>query len=94
MAFIQIGFGNLVSSDRLISVVGPESAPIRRLVQDARDRGSLIDASSGKKSKSVLVMDSDHVILSALSVEEVEKILSVTQSDTNTVHPETEGQQS
>jgi len=62
VTFIQIGFGNLISSDRLISVVGPESAPIRRLVQDARDRGSLIDASSGKKSKSVLVMDSDHVV--------------------------------
>lgn len=94
MTFIQIGFGNLISSDRLISVVGPESAPIRRLVQDARDRGSLIDASSGKKSKSVLVMDSDHVILSALSVEEIEKLLSITQSDASQADPETEGQPS
>ncbi|NLT11403.1 MAG: DUF370 domain-containing protein [Clostridiaceae bacterium] len=94
MTFIQIGFGNLISSDRLISVVGPESAPIRRLVQDARDRGSLIDASSGKKSKSVLVMDSDHVVLSALSVEEIEKLLSITQSDAGQTLTETEGQPS
>ncbi|HHT76449.1 MAG TPA: DUF370 domain-containing protein [Clostridiaceae bacterium] len=92
MTFIQIGFGNIISSDRLISVVGPESAPIRRLVQDARDRGSLIDASSGKKSKSVLIMDSDHVILSALSVEEIEKLLVMTQSDADKAEPETEGQ--
>jgi len=94
VTFIQIGFGNLISSDRLISVVGPESAPIRRLVQDARDRGSLIDASSGKKSKSVLVMDSDHVVLSALSVEEIEKLLSITQSDAGQTLTETEGQPS
>jgi len=92
VTFIQIGFGNIISSDRLISVVGPESAPIRRLVQDARDRGSLIDASSGKKSKSVLIMDSDHVILSALSVEEIEKLLVMTQSDADKAEPETEGQ--
>lgn len=92
MTFIQIGFGNIISSDRLISVVGPESAPIRRLVQDARDRGSLIDASSGRKSKSVLIMDSDHVILSALSVEEIEKLLVMTQSDADKAEPETEGQ--
>ena len=70
-AFIQIGFGNLASSDRIVCVVSPESAPARRLVQDSRDRGSLIDASSGKKCKSVLVMDSEHVILSALPVEEI-----------------------
>jgi regulator of extracellular matrix RemA (YlzA/DUF370 family) len=61
-------------------------------VQDARDRGSLIDASSGKKSKSVLIMDSDHVILSALSVEEIEKLLVMTQSDADKAEPETEGQ--
>lgn len=75
MSFIRIGFGNLVSSDRLITVVGPESAPIRRLVQDARDRGALIDASSGRKCKSVLVMDSDHIVLSALPPEEIDTLL-------------------
>lgn len=76
MGFIRIGFGNLLSSTRLITVVGPESAPIRRLVQDARDRGALIDASSGRKCKSVLIMDSDHVVLSALPPEEIESLLS------------------
>ena len=78
MSFIQIGFGNLVSSERLISVVGPDSAPIRRLMQDARDRGALIDASSGKKCKSVLIMDSDHIVLSALPLEEIDSLLQKT----------------
>ncbi|HOO61368.1 MAG TPA: DUF370 domain-containing protein [Bacillota bacterium] len=71
MAFIKVGFGNIVSKERLICVVGAESAPVRRLVQDARDRGTLIDASSGKKCKAVLVMDSEHVVLSSMTVEEV-----------------------
>jgi regulator of extracellular matrix RemA (YlzA/DUF370 family) len=75
MSFIRIGFGNLVSSERMITVVGPDSAPVRRLIQDARDRGALIDASSGKKCKSVLVMDSDHIVLSALPMEEIENLL-------------------
>lgn len=78
MSFIRIGFGNLVSSERLISVVGPDSAPVRRLVQDARDRGALIDASSGKKCKSVLIMDSDHIVLSALPLEEIDSLLQKT----------------
>ena len=66
MKLINIGFGNLVSSTRLLSVVNPDSAPVKRLVQEARDRGMLIDASFGRKTRSVLVMDTDHVILSAL----------------------------
>ena len=73
---MRIGFGNLISVERLVTVVGPDSAPVRRLVQDARDRGALIDASSGKKCKSVLIMDSDHVVLSALPVEEIEELLA------------------
>jgi len=80
VSFIRIGFGNLVSSERLITVVGPDSAPVRRLVQDARDRGALIDASSGKKCKSVLVMDSDHIVLSALPLEEIDALLQKTAS--------------
>jgi hypothetical protein len=80
VAFIQIGFGNIVSVDRLICVVSPDSAPVRRIVQDARDRGSLIDASSGKKSKAVLIMDSDHVILSAMPVEDIRRQLGQTDS--------------
>lgn len=66
MQLIPIGYGNAVSAERLIAVVSPESAPIKRIVQDARDRGMLIDATYGRKTKSVLVMDSDHVILSAV----------------------------
>lgn len=80
MAFIQIGFGNIVSVDRLICVVSPDSAPVRRIVQDARDRGSLIDASSGKKSKAVLIMDSDHVILSAMPAEDIRRQLGQTDA--------------
>ena len=66
MKLINIGFGNLVSAQRLLSVISPDSAPVKRLVQEARDRGMLIDASFGRKTKSVLIMDTDHVILSAL----------------------------
>lgn len=66
MKLINIGFGNMVSAQRLLSVISPDSAPVKRLVQEARDRGMLIDASYGRKTKSVLIMDTDHVILSAL----------------------------
>lgn len=69
MQFINIGFGNLVSVQRLIAVVGPDSAPVKRLVQESRDRGMLIDATYGRKTASVLIMDSDHVVLSALAAE-------------------------
>lgn len=69
MQFINIGFGNLVSVQRLIAVVSPDSAPVKRLVQESRDRGMLIDATYGRKTASVLVMDSDHVVLSALAAE-------------------------
>ena len=65
MKLINIGFGNMVSAERLLSVISPESAPVKRLIQEARDRGMLIDASFGRKTKSVLIMDTDHVILSA-----------------------------
>ncbi len=66
MQLINIGFGNLVSAQRVLSVVSPDSAPVKRLVQEARDRGMLIDASFGRATRAVLVMDTDHVILSAL----------------------------
>ena len=69
MQFINIGFGNLVSVQRLIAVVSPDSAPVKRLVQESRDRGMLIDATYGRKTASVLIMDSDHVVLSALGAE-------------------------
>lgn len=68
---INIGFGNMVSASKLIAIVSPESAPIKRIIQDARDRGSLIDATYGRRTRAVIVMDSDHVILSAIQPETV-----------------------
>ena len=69
MKLINIGFGSMISEARLLAIVTPDSAPIKRLVQEARDRGMLIDASYGHKTKTVLLMDTDHVILSAVSPE-------------------------
>ena len=71
MNLINIGFGSLISDERLLAIVGTDSAPIKRMVQDARERGMLVDATYGRKTKSVLLMDSDHVILSAIAPEEV-----------------------
>lgn len=65
LRFISIGFGSMVSAERLVAVVSPDSAPIKRLIQDRRERGSLIDASYGRRTQSVLVMDSDHIVLSS-----------------------------
>ena len=69
MKLINMGFGSMVAAQRLLAVVAPDSAPIKRIVQEARDRGMLIDASYGRKTKAVLLMDTDHVILSALPTE-------------------------
>lgn len=74
---INIGFGNIISANRLISIVSPESAPIKRMIQDARDRGRLIDATYGRRTRAVVIMDSDHVILSAVQPETVAQRLSV-----------------
>ena len=71
MKLVSIGFGNLVSAGRIISIVSPESAPIKRMIQEVRERGLLIDASFGRSTKSVIVMDSGNVILSALPPETV-----------------------
>ena len=69
MKLISIGFGSTVCAERILAVIAPESAPIKRLIQEARERGMLIDASFGRKSKSVLLMDTDHVILASVSPE-------------------------
>ena len=69
MKLVNIGFGNLVSVGRIISIVSPESAPIKRMIQDVREKGLLIDASFGRSTKAVIVTDSGHVILSALQCE-------------------------
>ena len=71
MKFINIGFGNVVSAHRLISIVAPESAPIKRIVQEAREARRLIDATYGRRTRSVLIADSDHVILSAVQPETI-----------------------
>ena len=71
MRLINIGFGNMISSARLITIVSPESAPIKRIVQDAKERGRLIDATYGRRTRAVIVMDSDHVILSAIQPETI-----------------------
>ena len=69
MTLLNIGFGNMVSSERIVSIVSPEAAPVKRLIQDARDVGMVIDASCGKKTLSVIICDSKHVILSSLPTE-------------------------
>ena len=69
MKLINIGFGSFIAGRRMLSVLSPDSAPIKRIVQEARDRGMLIDASYGRKTKSVILMDTDHVILSAIQPE-------------------------
>jgi regulator of extracellular matrix RemA (YlzA/DUF370 family) len=76
MKLINIGFGNMVSSERILSVVSPDSAPIKRLVQEAKERSMLIDASFGRRTRGVLVMDTDHVILSAITPEAIAKRLA------------------
>ena len=81
MQLVNIGFGSLISVERLIAVVSPDSAPVKRLVQVARDRGMLIDATFGRKTASVFIMDSDHVVLSALSTEKMAPRLGLTVKD-------------
>ena len=71
MKLVNIGFGNMVSSDRIIAIVSPESAPIKRIIQDAKERGALIDATHGRRTRAVLVTDSEHTILTYLQCETV-----------------------
>ncbi len=71
MKLINIGFGNMVSAGRLVAIVSPESASIKRIIQEARDRGVLVDATYGRRTRAVIIMDSDHVVLSAIQPETV-----------------------
>ena len=71
MRFINIGFGNVVAAERILAVLSPDSAPIKRMVQEARERGMLVDASFGRSTRAVLLMDTDHVILSAVQPEQL-----------------------
>ena len=81
MKLINIGFGNMVSANRLVAIVSPESAPIKRIIQDAKERGSLIDATNGRRTRAVIVTDSDHVILSAVQPETVANRLNDRDED-------------
>ena len=71
MKFINIGFGNMVAAERIVTIVSPDSAPVKRLMQDAKDDGRAIDLTCGKKTKSVILTDTEHVILSALPPEKI-----------------------
>ncbi len=73
---INVGFGNIVSANRIVAIVSPESAPIKRIIQEARDRGMLIDATYGRRTRAVIITDSDHIILSAVQPETVAHRLS------------------
>ena len=84
MKLINIGFGSMVAAGRVLAIVDPDSAPIKRVIQEARDRGMLIDASYGRKTKAVILMDTDHVILSALTPE----VLSTRWMDKDTANEE------
>lgn len=83
MKLINIGFGNMISAGRLIAIVSPESAPIKRIIQDAREKGSVIDATYGRRTRAVIVMDSGHVILSAVQPETVAGRLGGEEEDEN-----------
>lgn len=71
MKLVNIGFGNMINAARLIAVVSPDSAPIKRIVQESKERGTLIDATQGRRTRAVIIMDSDHVVLSYLQSETV-----------------------
>ena len=84
MKLINIGFGNMVSAGRLVAIVSPESAPIKRIIQDAKERGTLIDATYGRRTRAVLVMDSEHVILSSVQPETVaNRLMDDQEEDVN-----------
>ena len=76
MKLINVGFGNIVSASKIVAIVSPESAPIKRIIQEARDRGVLIDATYGRRTRAVIVTESDHVVLSALQPETIAHRLS------------------
>ena len=90
MRLINIGFGNMVSANRLVAIVSPESAPIKRIIQDAKERGTLINATYGRRTRAVLITDSDHVVLSAVQPETVANRLNVEDDDDEEVLDEDE----
>ncbi len=89
MRLLNIGFGNMVSSDRLIAIVSPDSAPIKRMIQESREKGLLIDGTYGRRTRAVILMDSDHVVLSAIQPETIANRLN--SKDTVTSEEVTSG---
>ena len=81
MKLINIGFGSMIAAQRLLAIVSPDSAPVKRVIQEAKDRGMLIDASYGHKTKAVLLMDTDHVILSAITPETIQARLEQKEAE-------------
>ena len=81
MKLINIGFGNMVNAGRVVAIASPDSAPVKRLVQDAREDGRVIDVSCGRRTRSVIITDSDHVILSAIQTETITNRLSSDDAD-------------
>lgn len=82
MKLINIGYGNMIAKHRIMAVVSPDSAPIKRMIQEARDRGFLIDATYGRRTRAVLILDNDHLVLSALQVETVAERIEGTVEQT------------
>ncbi len=82
MRLVNIGFGNMVSANRMIAIVSPESAPIKRIIQDAKERGTLIDATHGRRTRAVIITDSDHIILTYLQSETVANRMTDENADT------------
>lgn len=80
MKFINIGFGNMVAADRIVTIVSPDSAPIKRLMQDAKSEGRVIDVSCGRRTRAVIITDSDHIIFSAIQAETIANRL-ITETD-------------
>jgi regulator of extracellular matrix RemA (YlzA/DUF370 family) len=81
MKFINIGFGNMVAADRIITIVSPDSAPVKRLILDAKDAGRIIDVSCGRRTRAVIITDSEHVILSAIQSETIANRLDTDTED-------------
>lgn len=82
MKLVNIGFGNMVSANRMIAIISPESAPIKRIIQDAKERGTLIDATHGRRTRAVIITDSDHIILTYLQSETLANRLAEEQDIT------------
>ena len=88
MKFINVGFGNMVAADRVIALASPDSAPVKRLVQDAKDDGRAIDVTCGRRTRSVIITDSEHVILSAIQTETIANRLDDSDDGSDDVEEE------